>query len=87
MIIRHGQTVDPFERAAFGLEPGEVSDVVETRFGFHIIKLSERIPSRQIPFTEAEPRIQQYLHQQGLREEIRSEVDALRSKAQTEVFI
>ena len=59
-----GDMVKPFEAAAFDtLNPGEVSGLVETSYGYHIIKLEEKKAPETQPFTDAQYEIQQRLVQ------------------------
>ena len=51
--IQVGQMVKPFEVAAFSLQKiGDISSLIETKFGLHIIKLDEKMPARQLAFDE-----------------------------------
>lgn len=50
---RQGAMVEPFAEAAFGMKVGEVSDIVETNFGYHIIKVTDRHEAHTTPLEEA----------------------------------
>ena len=85
--MSEGQTVPPFEAAMKSLEPGELSELVETRFGYHIIKLQERRGSGALPYEEVEERIEEFLKQRGLQELMQQELELLHAAATIEVFI
>ncbi len=52
-----GQMVKAFEEAAFGLEKGQISDLVKTEFGYHIIKVEDKRPRRTKPLEEVKDEI------------------------------
>lgn len=86
--ISRGQTVPPFEKAAFALtKPDELSGVVESQFGFHIIQLVEREAASAVPFEEARPRITEMLQQKQAAERLKAHVEGLKKKGKIELFL
>ncbi|UPU37132.1 peptidylprolyl isomerase [Geomonas paludis] len=76
-----GQMVAPFEKAVFDLKPGEISSVVESQFGFHIIKLAEKHEAGKVSYEEAKQKIVEFLKAEKVRKAVMSFVDELKSKA------
>ena len=56
-----GRMVPEFEKAAYALKPGELSEPVRTQFGWHLIQLHERIPEKITPFEEISEKVVEYL--------------------------
>lgn len=83
-----GQMVPPFEAATFALQkPNDLSPVVETPFGYHIIQLLERQQASTIPYEQVKDRLQAMLKNQQSQQVVAARVRDLRTKGKVEVFI
>jgi peptidyl-prolyl cis-trans isomerase C len=82
-----GQMVPAFDQAAFSLKPGEISDIVTTQFGYHIIKVTERRAPSTVPFEQVSGRIKEFLTEQQKQQKVEAFVTALKQKAKIEVLV
>lgn len=79
--VARGQLEAPLDDAAFKLNVGEVTDLVESSRGFHIIRLDEKIPGGQKPFEEVRDEIVKELRSRGSDDAARSALTADLEKA------
>ncbi len=79
-----GQMVPAFEVAAFTQEIGEVGDIIETQFGYHIIQVSERQEAGAVDFEEAKEQILEFLTGQKKQEAVTNFIKSLRDSATIE---
>jgi peptidyl-prolyl cis-trans isomerase C len=86
-FFEQGQMVGPFNDAAFAQKPDTISDVIETQFGFHIIKVIEKQTAGLVPLEQAKGQIQEFLEDQGREKQTQNFVAALKAKGKVEIYI
>jgi peptidyl-prolyl cis-trans isomerase C len=80
-FFSRGRMVPAFEEAAFALEVGQVSDIVETQFGYHIIKVTDRKDASVTPFEQAKDDILKLLTQNRQAELAEEYIESLKAQA------
>jgi peptidyl-prolyl cis-trans isomerase C len=75
-----------FEAAAFALNTNQISDVVTTAYGFHIMKLSEKIPAKKLSYDEVAENLKEGLKQQALLKKLPEYMSQLRKEAKVEIL-
>lgn len=76
-----GQMVKPFEDAAFGLESGQVSGLVESQFGYHIIKVEEKKAAEPLQLDAIRHQLEQFLKSQKVQSAVEARLASLKAGA------
>ena len=87
-FFRRGQMVGAFEAAAFALkEPGDISDIVETNFGLHIIRLEEHKQAHLVPLDEIREKLRAHISEEKVAKVEAEEKARLRADAEIEILM
>jgi parvulin-like peptidyl-prolyl isomerase len=79
--------VPAFADVAFALKTGDISDVVTTQFGLHIIKVTDRKPAGTVPLEEVSAQVKKFLSEQKKQQLAQAFIAQVRQKAEIEVLI
>jgi len=82
--VTRGALVSPLSETVFSLQPGEISEVVQSRFGFHVATISDRRPAETISLEEASDQIKIVLQQQEATEVVGQLLETLVKNAKVE---
>jgi peptidyl-prolyl cis-trans isomerase C len=85
--FERGRMVPAFSQAAFALKPGEISDVVTTEYGYHIITVSERKAAETVPFDQARSQIIDVLSKEKKRARAGQFIEEVKKRARIEVLV
>lgn len=82
--ISKGQTVEEFERPVLSLQEGLHPELIESRYGWHIVRVDQRIDGEQLPYEHVKPQIRQYLSESVTRRAFRQYLQVLAAETGVE---
>jgi len=86
-FIKRGFMPAEFDEAAFSLPEGDLSDIVATRYGFHIIQVTGRQPAGYASLVDVHDFIKKYLQGEMTTKQIAMQVEELRKQADIQIFL
>jgi peptidyl-prolyl cis-trans isomerase C len=85
--IERGYMPKEFDEVAFSLEKDTISEIVETKFGYHIILVTDKIPGGIAPYEEVRDFIKKYLQKDESQKKLAEHIALLKEKATIEIFL
>ena len=79
--MEYPSMVQEFEDVVFSMQKGQISDIIETNFGYHIAKLYDKLPVRAVPFDQVKDKIIERLVEEQKTKKIEDYLDELKEKA------
>lgn len=86
-FFARGQMVKPFEDAAFAMKPNEVSDIVETQFGYHLIKVYRQKPGKILVYAEVKDLLTERMRQEKTQQEATKYIAELKKDAKIKKYL
>jgi parvulin-like peptidyl-prolyl isomerase len=85
-IVHRGRLEPDIEKSAFALKTGEMSGIVASIYGHHILKAGEKFPPEQLPFAEVKEKLKKELEQKEVEKRVANLVKTLQENAAIERF-
>jgi peptidyl-prolyl cis-trans isomerase C len=86
MLYVKGQMPAEFDAAAFSLKTNEISGVIATKLGYHIIRISSHQPAGQLPLSEVAPRLKEFLLDEEIKKQMPAYLEKIKKEAAVEIL-